>query len=354
MINSNAILEINVKNLIFNYKYLSRLSNKSLCAATIKANAYGLGAIRIFKLLLTKGCKNFFLATTEEAIEIRKINKKVKLYVLNGLENHSVSLFSKYDLIPILNSKEDIKILIKNAKSLKFGIHIETGLNRLGLDIKDIDKRIFKKDNLEIVISHLASPDEFKNKYNSTQNKKFLKSLELFKKVQYKSLCSSAGIMNSQSYHYNMVRPGISLYGCADNISLLNKFKIKPVIKLKGKILQIKKINSNEYIGYSQTYRSKSKITVAIIGIGYADGVSRSLSNNGKLYYKKESFNIIGRISMDSITVNISRSKSKFKCGMYMEIINNEFTTEKMALKCNTISNEVLTSISNRVKRVYI
>ena len=160
--------------------------------------------------------------------------------------------------------------------------------------------------------------------------------------------------MNNKNYHYDMVRPGISLYGCVDNISLLKKFKIKPVIKLKGKILQIKEINSNEYVGYNQTFKSKKKIKVAIIGIGYADGISRQLSNNGKIFYKKEFFKIIGRISMDSITIDISKSKSKIICGNYMEVINSDFTAEKMALKCNTISNEILTSISKRVKRVYI
>ena len=227
MINSNSILEVNKKKLIYNYKYLSKLSNKSICAATIKANAYGLGAIKIFKLLLNEGCRNFFLATAEEAIEIRNINKKVKLYVLNGLESHNINLFTKYNLIPIINSKEDLNIITKNTNSLKFGIHIETGLNRLGVDIRDIDKEIFKASNLEIIISHLASPDELKNKYNSIQNRKFSKSFELFKDVKYKSLCSSAGIMNNQIHHYDMVRPGISLYGCADNTNLLKKFKTR-------------------------------------------------------------------------------------------------------------------------------
>ena len=354
MINSNSILQINKKNLIYNYNYLSKLSDKSICAATIKANAYGLGAVEVLKLLLKVGCNNFFLATTEEAIEIRKVNKKVKLYVLNGLERNNIKLFIKYNLIPILTSKEDIATLTSNTKLLKFGIHIETGLNRLGININDIDKKLFKNDKLEIIISHLASPDEIKNKYNSIQNTRFLKSIELFKKNKTKSLCSSAGIMNNKNYHYDMVRPGISLYGCVDNIKLLKKFKLKPVIKLKGKILQIKDINSNEYIGYNQTYKSKNKIKVAIIGIGYADGISRQLSNNGKIYYKKESFNIIGRVSMDSITIDITKSKYKLKHGLYMEIINYNYTAEKMALKCNTISNEILTSISMRVKRKYI
>lgn len=353
MNNSNSILEINKKNLIYNYKYLSKLSDKSICAATIKADAYGLGAIEVFKLLLKNGCKNYFLATTEEAIDIRKINKSAKLYVLNGLENHKINLFDKYKLIPIITSKEDLKNLNKKNKFLKFGIHIETGLNRLGIDIEDIDNKLFKNNNLEIIISHLASPEELNNKYNSIQNKKFLKNTGLFMNVKNKSLCSSAGIMNNKKYHYEMVRPGISLYGCVDNINLLKKFKIKPVIKLKGKILQIKNIEKGKFIGYNQTYKTKKKIKVAIVGIGYADGITRNLSNRGKLFFKKESYKIIGRISMDSITVDITKSSYKIKAGQYMEVINNRFTAEKLAKICGTISNEILTSISKRVKRIY-
>ena len=130
--------------------------------------------------------------------------------------------------------------------------------------------------------------------------------------------------------------------------------KIKPVIILKGKILQIKEINKNEFIGYNQTFKTNKKIIVAIVGIGYADGISRLLSNNGYLYFKKEKYRILGRISMDSITVDITNKKYTLKIGQYLDIINKEFTIQKMAQKCGTISNEILTSISKRVRRVYI
>lgn len=186
MIESNAVLEINKQNLIYNYNYLSKLSKKSICAATIKANAYGLGDEEICKILFKEKCFYFFLATTEEAIKIRNINKKIKLFVLNGLENNKLDLFYKYNLIPILNSKEEIKILINDKKyfdnKFKFGIHIETGLNRLGVKIEDIDKILFKKKNLEILMSHLASPEELKNSYNNKQNINFIESFKFFKK----------------------------------------------------------------------------------------------------------------------------------------------------------------------------
>lgn len=357
MINSNAIVEINKKNLIYNYRLLSKIAHKSIAAATIKANAYGLGDIEVFKTLYKIGCKNFFLATTEEAIKIRKINKKVNLYVLNALENNNIDLFYKNNLIPILNSKEEINILYKSKffnTKFKFGIHIETGLNRLGISLEELDKKLFKKINLEILISHLASPNELKNEYTQRQNLNFIKSFNFFKSIRYKSLCSSSGIMNNKNLHHDMIRPGISLYGGCDNHSLKKKFKIKPIIILKGKILQIKKICKNKYVGYNQTYKTNKKIKIAIVGIGYADGISRILSNNGKLFFKKDSYSIIGKVSMDSITVDISNSNYPIKTGQYLEIINYKFSIEKMAQKCGTISNEILTSISKRVKRVYI
>ena len=129
---------------------------------------------------------------------------------------------------------------------------------------------------------------------------------------------------------------------------------IKPVVTLKSKILQIKEINKNEFIGYNNTFKTKKKITVAIIGIGYADGISRILSNKGKVYSNNQSFKILGRISMDSITIDISQKINLLKVGDYMELINHAHGIDKMAKQCNTISHEILTSISKRVNRVYV
>ena len=160
------------------------------------------------------------------------------------------------------------------------------------------------------------------------------------------------GLILGESYHYDLVRPGISLYGGHFHTKM--KQIIKPVITLKAKILQIKEINKNEYVGYNQTFRSKKKIKVAIIGIGYADGISRLLSNKGNAYANNQAFKILGRISMDTITVDITKNSKFLKVGNYMELINHKNGIDKIAKECNTISNEILTSISKRVKRIYI
>ena len=357
MISSNAILEINTKNFIYNYKSLSKIANNSLTAATIKANAYGIGDIEAFKILYKIGCRHFFLATIEEAKKIRDYTNKGNLYVLNGLESNEIDIYDRLNIIPILNSIEEINKII-NSKyfntKFKFGIHIDTGLNRFGIKINDLPSKYFKKINLEIIISHLASADEIKNKYSLIQNKKFKEAFKYFRSIKYRSICNSAGIMHNKCLHYDIVRPGIALYGGYKNFNLKKIIKLKSVVTYKGKILQIKRIDKNEYVGYNQTFKTKQKITVAIIGIGYADGISRRLSNKGHVYFKDEIYKIIGRISMDSITVDISKSKYKIKCGQYMELINKNNDIQTLAKICGTISNEILTSISKRVKRVYI
>ena len=155
-----------------------------------------------------------------------------------------------------------------------------------------------------------------------------------------------------KKFHYDLIRLGISLYG--GHFYTKMQTIIKPVICLRAKVLQIKKISKNEYIGYNQTYKTKKNTTVAILGIGYADGLSRLLSNKGCVYYKDIIFNIIGRVSMDTITIDISKNNKLIKEGMYLEIINGKHGIDEIAKKCTTIPHEILTLIGKRVKRVYI
>ena len=357
MIGSSSLLEINTNNLVHNYLYLKKLTVNNSAGATIKANAYGLGYTKVYKILSKVGCKDFFVATLEEALKIRKINQKNNLYVLNGIQKNETSIVYSKKIVPILNSFEEAHEInnkfIKKNKKIKVGLHIDTGINRLGLN-ENIDKlKTLKKLNVVILLSHLSSADEIKNKYNLYQNKIFINHIKKIQKIKKISLANSLGIMHGKEFHYDLVRPGIAIYGGHYNNRLLKK-NIKPVVTLKARILQIKNITKNEFIGYNQTYKAKKNLTIAILGIGYADGISRKLSNKGNVYYKNYKFNIIGRVSMDSITIDISSKKNQIKRGQYMEIINKNNDIEKFAKNCNTISNEILTSISSRVKRTYI
>ena len=355
MIKHNAIVEVNLKNLAYNYKALSDLANQSICAATIKANAYGLGVIKTFEILYKKNCRHFFVATTEEALEIREKKLSANLYVLNGLENNKLSIFNDNNIIPILNDKDEYNLVsrnIKKYKKLKFGIHVDTGLNRLGLNLNELFNINFNQMKVHILISHLSSADEDKNNYNKVQNKKFKQAINHKINAKFNSLSNSMGLILGENYHYNLVRPGISLYG--GHFDTKMKKIIKPVISLKGKVLQIKEISKNEFVGYNQTYKTNKKIKVAVLGIGYADGISRILSNKGNVYFKNQTFRIVGRVSMDTITIDITKNSKSIKVGEYMELINHLHGIDKMAKQCNTICDEILTSISDRVKRIYV
>jgi len=354
MANHNSILEVTTKNLQYNYKKLSRLANKSICAATIKSDAYGIGVLNVFDALYKVNCRHFFVATTQEAIELRKERSAGNIYVLNGLESNNISVFSKYKIIPILNDIDEYNYVSKNIKkykNLKFGLHVDTGINRLGINFKEFLGLKFK-NNIHILISHLASSDESKNYYNTIQNTKFRKAIDLQLNAKIKSLSNSFALILGKNFHFDLVRPGISLYGGHQNTKM--KKIIKPVITLKAKILQIKEIGKNEYIGYNQTYKTAKKIKVAVIGIGYGDGVSRLLSSKGKVFYKKNSYKILGRVSMDTITIDITKNNHHLRVGKYIEILNHTFGIDSLAQQCNTIPHEILTSITKRVKRVYI
>ncbi len=352
MIKSCIKLEINTKNIIENYNFFKSLRKNLIIGATIKANAYGLGDKKIFDLLIKHKCKNFFVATIEEGIRLNNKKKDVKIYILNGIQDYNLKVFNKYNLIPIINSNDELNKVMK--QNIKFGLHIDTGINRLGISFNELQREVFNHKCLCLIISHLSSADEKTNEYNRLQKSRFKKITDRFKKNKMIfSLANSNGSVLSRSYLFNMIRPGIGLYGGSNNNVILEK-KLKPVVKLCAKIIQIKKIKKNEFVGYNQTFKTKKEIKVAIIGIGYADGIPRILSNKGNVYYKDEKFRIIGRISMDSLTVDITNSKNILKVGKYLELINYKYGIDKMGRDYKTISNEVITSIGSRVKRIYV
>ena len=186
------------------------------------------------------------------------------------------------------------KFKIINKTNLKFGIHIDSGINRLGINYNYVSKNIFSCQKLKIVISHLASADEYSNTFNTSQRSRFDKTIKNFKRKDIIfSLANSNGSILSNKFRYDMIRPGIGLYGGNNKNIKLSK-KLKPVLTFCGKIIQIKMINKNEFIGYNQTFKTKKTMRVAVIGVGYADGVPRKLSNNGLVYYKSSKFKILG------------------------------------------------------------
>ena len=242
--------------------------------------------------------------------------------------------------------------MIKFGNNYKLALHFDTGINRVGIcsseeeEVKKFCQE--KKINVFCVMSHLVSSDEKKSIYNKLQKKKFEKITKSFPNSLH-SLSNSNAILNFKEFNYGLVRSGGCIFGTLDNP------KIKNVIEFFGKILQIRHVDSNhESFGYNATFQSFTKKRVAILGVGYADGFPRYLSNNSYAFFKKK-LPIIGSISMDYTIIDISSLKNnEVKIGDWVELIGNNISLEEISLKAGTISYEILNSVGNRVKKSYI
>ena len=361
-IDQNTTLEIDLKSICYNFKKIKKkVSKNCIVAATVKANAYGLGVEQVSKSLIKHKCKDFFVATLMEGVELRSYNKSVNIYILNGLNTGKCSIYKKYNLTPVLNSIKQIReyetYQSKIKKSMNAIIHFDTGMSRLGLDEDETEKlinnknKILKKTNIRYIMSHLACGDEPKNKKNNEQLNMFREISKSFKNIKM-TLANSAGVLLGKNYHFDMVRPGISIYG--GNAQKMQKNTYRNVIKLTSRLIQIRQIKNGSTVGYGATYKARQKMIVGTISLGYADGLNRLFSNNMKCYYKKKKINLIGRVSMDLVTLDLSKFQKKdIQINNRIEIINDQNNINQICTKIGTIPYEILTSLGNRYSRKY-
>ena len=361
-VDSNTFLRIDLKAIYNNYKIAKKKVNKKcLVASTVKANAYGLGIKKVAPKLIKAGCNFFFVATTTEAIELRKLNSKISIFVLNGLVAKDSKLIKKYNLIPVINNLIQLKRIEKFqkeiSKSVDIALHFDTGMSRLGLDksetnsLLDNKAKYIKNSNIVLVMSHLACADDSKSKKNIKQLNYFNKIREHFPKSLH-SISNSAGILLGKQFHLDMVRPGISLYGGHCQIGEKNIYK--NVITLTAKLIQIREIYKNDTIGYGATFKAKSKMRIGTLPIGYADGFNRKFSNNFQLRLNKKKLEIVGRVSMDLVTVDLSNIKTKNLKDQEIEIIGDKQSINIISKLINTIPYEILTNLGKRYQRIYI
>ena len=359
---SNSFLEINIDSIIHNYQLINNKVGNTECAAVLKADAYGMGASVIAKALDKAGCSTFFVATIDEGIELRACFSKNEnqIAVLSGLLEGSEDIFYSNKLTPVLNDTEQIKKWAIYNKQKKISapsiLHIDTGMNRLGLTINELYDIIknpteLKELHVEWIMSHLACGDQPRDIMNEKQLSVFLNAKKEIPNVKA-SLANSAGVFLGKSYHLDMVRPGIALYGSGSG-SIPSK-PLKQVIKLYSRILQIRTLSTGASVGYGASYRVSEATRVATVGLGYADGYLRSLSNCSWVFFNGLRLPVIGRISMDYITIDITQIASeKIKTGDFIEIIGDKFTLDDLATVANTVPHELLTRLGTRHHRIY-
>jgi alanine racemase len=356
---SHSKVIINLNNIKNNLNIVKKFSKKPICPV-IKANAYGLGDVPIAKFLVKNKCKNFWVANIIEALKIKKNVSNINIYVANGLNKNEEPIFFKNKFIPVLNTYEQFKkwtnFLNKKNSFNKLAIQVDTGMCRSGMQNEDIlkvskDQSVLKKFKEVIILTHLASADEKKSKYNIDQKNKFLKIKTMFQFKNCKfSLAASGGIFLGKEYHFDMVRPGISLYG---GKLFFNK-KLKNVVSLISPVIQINSLKKGETAGYNQTYRAKIDTVTATIPLGYADGVKIKISNIGHVFYKNIKLPMIGRVSMDLMIIDVTKVKNKIKVGDYLEVFGKNITLDDFAKISDTSPYDIITSISDRCEKVYV
>ena len=361
-----AILTIDLDGLIANYRRLRELAGGAECAAVVKADAYGLGVVEAAPALRREGCKTFFVATPAEAKALRKLLPDAIIYALAGLMPGMTDEFRKHGLRPVLNSAAEIRewaaFSASVGEALPCAVHIDSGMNRLGLSAGEVETVAAARDlwstlTLSLVMSHLACADEPEHPKSEVQRKTFDRLRALLPKA-IASLANSAGILLGPAYAYDLVRPGIALYGGKPQHHGNHDFA--PVVHLKGRILQVRDVPAGETVGYGATRTLTRASRVAIVSVGYADGFFRSLSaKDGDVgfvaYAGGRAAPILGRVSMDLITLDVTGVPEPASGrGEWVELIGPNVPTQTLAHHAGTIDYEVLTNLGTRAFRRYI
>ena len=348
------IIYINRKNLAINYKLIKKRVGKTKIMSVVKGDAYGHGMKECVKIFHKQGSKEFYVARLEDAKEIRRKLKQVRIYLLSGvITSNCCDQIIKFNIIPIINNFDQLKIIKSYSKKIKYVLHIDTGMNRLGFNINNLEKlnENISLNNIFFIMSHLSSSDDQDTRECKLQLSKLKKINEYFKKPM--SIANSAGIFLGKPFYLDYVRPGKSLYGI--NPFVNETFGLRPAMSIYAPILQVSDIEKGQTIGYSKTYKTKKKMKVATIDFGYSDGYLRSGSSKGKVFIDNISCNILGRVSMDLITIDVSKLKeNQLYIGKPVEILGHNQTYADLAYETRTNEHEILISLGKNSKKVYI
>jgi alanine racemase len=331
--------DISIAALQSNYKTLQSKTEAEV-SAVVKADGYGLGAAQVADAFSQADCSKFFVAHISEGIELRKTITD-EIYILHGIQSkEQAAECTRHNLTPILNNNEQLEFWQREKPC---ALHFDTGMTRLGFAAKDAEK--LKGYNARFIMSHLSCAEDVTDSLNEKQLEEFQHIAKFFP-VTFKSLCNSAGIFLDSKYHFDITRPGIALYG---------GLRLKNVVSLHVPILQINKIESSRTVGYGATYVAEKGDIIATLECGYADIMFRTLANKGKVYVSGIACPIVGRISMDLITIKINNLLPELqKVGQMVEILGDNYTICDMADDAETIPYEILTKLGHRYKRRYV
>lgn len=354
-----AYLEINLNNLKYNINQIQKKVGKNVkLMPVIKASGYGthinerLDILNKFDIVA--------VANVDEGVNLRTIGYDKEIFVLNQPFESEIKKIIKYNIVVGISSYDFAKRLAETKKDITVHVEIGTGMGRTGVHpykIENYLKSLAPNIKVEGIYTHFSSADT-DDEYTKKQLKSFKdavnKAKDILGGIKYIHSAASNAILNYPEAHFNLVRPGIILYGYPGAEDTLEKIELKPIAKLKAKITFLKTVEKGTGIGYGRSYTTTKQTKVATVPIGYADGFRRDFSNGWEVLIKGKKVPIIGKVCMDSFMVDVTQIEN-VEIGDEVIIWDNEnITLEQLAKKCNTINYEILCTIGTRVPRKFI
>jgi alanine racemase len=357
-----ACLTVRLGAVAANYREFQRRAGAAIVAGVVKADAYGLGMPAVAKALAANGCDSFFVARAGEGCALRPLVPKARIFVLDGAEPDSVPALVSNKLTPVLNSLADIAAWSAAARELRVtldaAIHVDTGMNRLGLPAYELavlsaeSETRLKNIRTVLVMSHLACSDDAAHPMNALQLDRFRTALAMLPPAPT-SLSASGGALLGKDYVFDMLRPGIGLYGGNPRKSGANPFAVAAA--LTGRILQLRRVDSGESVGYGASFRVGRAGALATVGLGYADGVMRAIANKGAGAVAGVRAPVAGRVSMDLITLDVTDvPAAALQNDAEVEFFGDTISLEEFASAAGTVNYEILARVGARVPRRYV
>jgi len=355
---AGAVLTIDLEAVRANYRILLDRLNGVPSAAVVKADGYGLGADKVAPALAAAGCDTFFVAHLEEGVRLRPLVPACAIHILNGFLADAADAYREYRLTPVLGSLVEIDAWkgFCGDTPLPCDIHVDTGMLRLGLPpdelqrIADDPSRVAGLD-ITYVISHLASADEIENPQNPAQLDAYSKARRVLPQGMA-CFANSSGIFLGAEYHFDLARPGVALYGVNPRPETANP--MHGTVTLKGRIVQVRDATCGQSVGYGASYDVPKPSRIATVPVGYADGYLRSLSNRASGYIGGHRVPLVGRVSMDLITFDVTGVPDHLcRPGAWIELIGPNRPVDAVAEEAGTIGYEILTSLGGRYHRAY-
>jgi len=355
---AGAVLEIDLGAIVANWHLLRGLHPSGPVAGVVKADGYGLGARHVTRALNAAGCRHFFVALLDEALAIRELVPDALLAVLGGLIPGSEPDYLEYNIVPVLGSLAEIDAWTsaarKASRTLRAILHVDTGMSRLGLDAHEL--KVLQQDHtrlagitVDYVMTHLVASEVENVPLNDRQRRRFAAACAGLP-AALRSFANSSGIFLGPRWGSDLARPGAALYGINPTPDEPNPMRLP--VRLRTRVLAVREVKAGDSVGYNATWRAKGRRRIATAGIGYADGIHRSLSGRGRAFFDATPVPLVGRVSMDLTTFDVTKAPGVAP-GTWLDLLGPAQTPDDLAAAAGTNGYEILTSLGRRFHRTY-